>query len=145
MDFTGLWEASVGGVPAYGRNEGAAPGADASPVWSFGYSVRMASESMAELFAVVSRIPEGAVAGYGAIGKSISRPVSGLVAGRWMAVCDPELPWWRVVGADGSIKTFGRSPDIGVEQRRRLEAEGVEFDSEGRVKAEFFVPFEALL
>jgi alkylated DNA nucleotide flippase Atl1 len=36
---------------------------------------------------------------------------------------DPELPWWRIVRADGSLAK-------GARQRARLEAEGVPFRGE---------------
>src|SRR5690606_24792828 len=104
-----------------------------------------ASESQRELYTVVEKIPHGTVTSYGNVGKAITNPVSGLVAGRWMHVCPPELPWWRVVGADGTLKTYNLNPDVGHEQRKRLTEEDIEFDEEGRVKAEFFLPFEALL
>jgi alkylated DNA nucleotide flippase Atl1 len=64
------------------------------------------------------------------LGRSISSPVSGLVSGRWMAQCPADLPWWRVIGADGSLKTFGRGPEFGAEQTRRLRSEGIEVEDE---------------
>jgi methylated-DNA-protein-cysteine methyltransferase related protein len=88
----------------------------------------MASERLEELYALVRRIPEGYVVSYGAIGRAMKKPVSGLLVGKWMANCPPDLPWWRVVGADGSIKTWGRGPEVGAEQVQKLREEGIEFD-----------------
>ena len=81
---------------------------------------------------------------YGMLGRSITSPVSGLIAGKWMAQCPPDAPWWRVIGADGTIKTFGRGPEIGVEQARFLRDEGFEIDGEQVVdaKSRFWEPGE---
>lgn len=103
------------------------------------------SPRLQELYEVVSKIPPGSVASYGAVGRALSSPVSGLVAGRWMHVCPPEIPWWRVIGADGTLKTEKKGPEVAQEQRRLLEKEGVVFDSENRVEKSFFLPCEALI
>ena len=46
--------------------------------------------------------------------------------GRWRESSDEDLdlPWQRVLGAGGAIKLTG---DSAIEQRLRLEAEGVRF------------------
>jgi methylated-DNA-protein-cysteine methyltransferase related protein len=60
--------------------------------------------------------PEGFVRTYGDISPGAPR-----VAGAVLAVCeDPDLPWHRIVRADGSLAK-------GLDQRRRLEAEGIPF------------------
>jgi methylated-DNA-protein-cysteine methyltransferase-like protein len=94
-----------------------------------------------ELYDLVREIPVGRVAGYGQLGKMLSSPVSGLIVGKWMASAPPDLPWQRVIGADGSIKTFGRGPEFGIEQRQLLEGEGVVFNGEC-VESRFFVDWE---
>jgi methylated-DNA-protein-cysteine methyltransferase-like protein len=45
-------------------------------------------------------------------------PGSPRFAGRVLHATTQELPWWRVVRADGSLP-------LGEDQRRRLDAEGV--------------------
>ncbi len=75
-------------------------------------------------------IPSGKVTGYGRVGQMLDRPVSGLLVGRWMASAPEDVPWWRVIGADGTIKTFKRGPEHGLRQRSLLEREGVEFDGD---------------
>jgi alkylated DNA nucleotide flippase Atl1 len=51
------------------------------------------------------------------------------VVGQAMACCPGDVPWWRVVHADGSMKgTAG-----GDEQRTRLAEEGVPLTADGRV------------
>jgi alkylated DNA nucleotide flippase Atl1 len=64
----------------------------------------------------VRAIPEGFVSTYGDVS-----PGSPRFAGTVLFECDePDLPWWRVVRADGSLAKGGR-------QRRLLVAEGVPF------------------
>jgi alkylated DNA nucleotide flippase Atl1 len=44
---------------------------------------------------------------------------------------DPSaVPWWRVCGADGSLLIARRDPALGIEQRTRLEKEGVPFKND---------------
>jgi methylated-DNA-protein-cysteine methyltransferase-like protein len=73
--------------------------------------------------AVIQRIPQGKVSTYGAIARA-----AGLAgAARQVAQVLHRgfgLPWQRVLGAGGEIKLRG---DSAIEQRLRLEAEGVRF------------------
>ena len=65
----------------------------------------------------IRAIPPGFVAAYGDVSPGAPR-----FAGTVLHRCDdPDLPWHRVVRADGSLAK-------GARQRERLEAEGVEFD-----------------
>lgn len=95
----------------------------------------------AELYALVTQIPPGRVVGYGQIGRELSSPLSGLLVGRMMFEAPFDIPWHRVVGADGSLKIAKRGPDAAVEQRTRLEAEGVAFTEDGKVARSFFWEF----
>ncbi len=99
-----------------------------------------------ELFQIVRCIPEGTAVGYGVVGRLLVPPVSGLIAGKWMFACPPEsgIPWWRVVGGDGSLKIAKASPTLALEQKRRLEIEGVEFEGD-LVKPEFLISGDELL
>jgi alkylated DNA nucleotide flippase Atl1 len=76
-----------------------------------------ASESRElEVLARVSEIPAGFVRTYGDVSPGAPR-----FAGAVLFECDdPDLPWWRVVRADGSLAKGDR-------QRRHLVAEGVPF------------------
>jgi alkylated DNA nucleotide flippase Atl1 len=67
----------------------------------------------------VRRIPEGSVATYGDVSPGAPR-FAGTVL---FAADDPDLPWWRVVRADGSLAK-------GARQRGLLVAEGVPFKGE---------------
>ena len=73
---------------------------------------------------VVLRIPKGKVSTYGAIAAAAGLPgYARQVA--WALRAPPvPLPWHRVVGAGGRISLPGES---GLEQRLRLESEGVKF------------------
>jgi len=93
------------------------------------------------LFAVVSAIPKGSVLGYGEVGSRLDRPCSGLIVGKMIAECPLGVPWWRVVGADGSIKTDKRDPRIGMEQRALLQGEGIEFEND-RVPRRYFADLD---
>jgi methylated-DNA-protein-cysteine methyltransferase-like protein len=69
-----------------------------------------------ELLERVRSIPPGRVTTYGDLAPGAPR-----FAGAVLAACaDPEVPWQRVVRADGSLAK-------GEAQRRLLEAEGVPF------------------
>ena len=77
----------------------------------------MSAES--EVLERVQAIPEGFVRTYGDVS-----PGSPRFAGAVLFECDdPDLPWWRVVRADGSLAK-------GTRQRRLLVAEGVPFRGE---------------
>ena len=71
----------------------------------------------------IRAIPRGKVSTYGAIARAAGFPG----AARQVAVVLRRgfgLPWQRVLGAGGAIKLTG---DSAIEQRLRLEAEGVRF------------------
>lgn len=79
---------------------------------------------MAQLYELVRRIPEGKVTSYGELGKALPNPVSGLIIGRWMALCPPDVPWWRVVAKDGEIKVWKRDSVLETIQIEKLQFEG---------------------
>ena len=83
------------------------------------------SQILDELWTLVKSIPKGKVASYGQVGRCLSRPSSGYMVGRWMAICPNNLPWWRVVGKDGQMCTEKRDPELAKIQRERLKKEGV--------------------
>jgi len=93
----------------------------------------------ARVWEVVRAIPPGRVASYGQIA-SLLPPPPGMdpraylaFGPRWvggaMAACPEDVPWQRVVNAQGKI-----SLRAGAErQRQLLESEGVHFDDRGWV------------
>jgi methylated-DNA-protein-cysteine methyltransferase-like protein len=88
---------------------------------------------------IVRLIPVDKVATYGQIGALIPPPEGMLLKdydafhARWvggaMAACPPDVPWQRVINAQGKISLRPGAE----EQRTLLEAEGVEFDNRERV------------
>jgi methylated-DNA-protein-cysteine methyltransferase-like protein len=68
-------------------------------------------------------IPRGKVSTYGAIARAAGLPGAARLVARVLHA-SYALPWQRVLGAGGEIKLRG---DSAIEQRLRLEAEGVRF------------------
>jgi len=69
--------------------------------------------------AVLARVratPEGFVRAYGDVSPGAPRFAGTVLSGNH----DPDLPWWRIVRADGSLAK-------GARQRALLDAEGVPF------------------
>jgi len=95
----------------------------------------------ARVWEIVRQIPPGRVCTYGQIAAMIPLP-DGMnlrdyeaFGARWvggaMAACPDDVPWQRVINAQGKIsirKTGGH-----LRQRALLEAEGVEFDERERI------------
>ena len=76
----------------------------------------MSPDRELEVLDRIREIPPGFVCTYGDVSPGAPR-----FAGAVLFECDePDLPWWRVVRADGSLAK-------GARQRRHLIAEGVPF------------------
>ena len=77
----------------------------------------------ARIVAAIRKIPRGKVSTYGAIARAAGYPGAArqVVAALHRAF---DLPWQRVLGAGGEIKLRG---DSAIEQRLRLESEGIVF------------------
>jgi methylated-DNA-protein-cysteine methyltransferase-like protein len=73
--------------------------------------------------ATIRSIPQGKVSTYGAIARAAGLPGAARLVARVLNR-GFGLPWQRVLGAGGEIKLRG---DSAIEQRLRLEAEGVRF------------------
>ncbi|MCL2580590.1 MAG: methylated-DNA--[protein]-cysteine S-methyltransferase [Oscillospiraceae bacterium] len=82
-----------------------------------------------QVYAVVGQIPFGKVASYGQIARVLGSPRGARMVGWAMRHCPDNLPWQRVVMADGSI-TGGEFASL---RRDFLLSEGVEFLPDGRV------------
>ena len=79
----------------------------------------------------VRRIPRGRVLTYGAIATRLGRPRGARAVGQAMRDCPGDIPWHRVVNAQGGISRRARASGM-LTQRIRLEHEGVIFER-GRV------------
>lgn len=71
----------------------------------------------------IRRIPKGKMSTYGAIARAAGFPGGARLVAQVLHR-GFNLPWQRVLGAGGEIKLRG---DSAIEQRLRLEAEGVRF------------------
>ena len=92
----------------------------------------MAADRWQRIHAVVRRIPRGRVATYGQVATLAGLYGAARHVGYELHAL-PEhstVPWHRVLNARGVISLPGGT---GLEQRMRLEAEGVRFDARGRV------------
>lgn len=98
------------------------------------------------VYEIVKAIPRGKVMTYGGIAALIPHPISvdplsySRVRARWvgyaMASCGEDVPWYRVINAQGQVsKRPGHGPHV---QRRYLEEEGVIFDTKDRVDLKIY-------
>ena len=91
---------------------------------------------------LVEQIPRGRVTTYGTVAELAGAPRSARQVGFALAALhgtEAGVPWHRVLGADGPRRVrilLDLTPGApGDEQRRLLEAEGVDVDARGRVDA----------
>jgi methylated-DNA-protein-cysteine methyltransferase-like protein len=77
-----------------------------------------------DLIAPVWKIPKGKVATYGEVARAAGFPRHARQVAWALRAAHGAIPWHRVVGAGGEIKLRGHP---GMEQRLRLESEGVAF------------------
>jgi len=82
-----------------------------------------------EIRSVVAKIPKGKVATYGSVAKAAGFPGNARRVAWALRNSEGTLPWHRVLGAGGKILL---PREAGLDQRVRLEAEGVTFRG-GRV------------
>lgn len=82
-----------------------------------------------QVYALVRRIPQGKVLTYGAVAGLLEKPRGARAVGWALHQLPPDtdVPWHRVINSAGRISTRSRE-HFAYEQRRRLQAEGVEFD-----------------
>ena len=76
-----------------------------------------------EIERAIRAIPRGKVSTYGGVAKMAGHPGAARMVARVLRR-GFGLPWQRILGAGGQIKLSG---DSAIEQRLRLEAEGVRF------------------
>lgn len=91
-----------------------------------------ASPLYSRIYALVHRIPPGRVTTYGCIARQVG--CTARTVGFAMAVLPAghDVPWQRVINSQGRVSPR-RNGDGDLIQRLLLEAEGVRFDSRGRV------------
>jgi alkylated DNA nucleotide flippase Atl1 len=82
--------------------------------------VSMDAESLDRIRDVVATIPAGSVLAYGEVAARAGLPGRARLVGRILAEDGHDLPWHRVLRADGTP-----APHLAAEQLARLRAEGV--------------------
>ena len=83
------------------------------------------------VYRIVRQIPQGRVMTYGQIAEMLGEGYTARTVGYVMHAAEEDVPWQRVINAQGACST-GRvilPPD---KQQRMLEAEGIQFDVRGR-------------
>jgi len=79
-------------------------------------------------------IPKGKVATYGQVAAAAGYPLYQRAVARVLRISHGTLPWQRVIGAGGEIKT---KFELAQEQHLRLELEGVTFRGKRVALAEY--------
>lgn len=83
------------------------------------------------IYRIVRAIPRGRVMSYSQVGSLAG--CNARTVGWAMAGAGDDVPWQRVVGADGSFRIARRSAVLQMEQSELLRSEGIEFRSGGSV------------
>ncbi|HEV7220594.1 MAG TPA: MGMT family protein [Terriglobales bacterium] len=86
-------------------------------------AVTPAMKMRARIAAAIRQIPRGKVSSYGAVARAAGYPGYARQVAQVMKRY-AGLPWHRVLGAGGAIKV---PADYAIEQRMRLQTEGVAF------------------
>jgi methylated-DNA-protein-cysteine methyltransferase-like protein len=88
---------------------------------------------------IVRMIPYGQVATYGQVAEIVSdRRAARTVGWALSALCpDTDVPWHRVVNAQGAISRRNRERAAQAQQQF-LEQEGIAFDAQGRIDLKEF-------
>lgn len=104
----------------------------------------MITEFQKKVYDATREIPRGNVVTYGELARKIGC-ASARAVGQALRVNPfaPEVPCHRVVAANGYLTGFYGHRDSAALAKKRalLESEGVQFDENGRVPANFFVTF----
>lgn len=88
------------------------------------------------IYQTVRQIPYGKVATYGQIADLAGLYGKARLVGYALSRVDPDLdniPWHRVVNAKGEISYSSLRRGGDYLQKHLLEAEGIEFDAEGKI------------
>lgn len=94
----------------------------------------MASSEYESYYAIIRAIPPGRVMTYGDVAAYAGRPRQARRVGYALAASKGrDVPWWRVINAEGAISSRGPDGISEEMQRGLLEAEGVEFTDDRRV------------
>ena len=90
------------------------------------------------VFKLVQRIPSGRVMTYGQVAAILGEGYTPRTVGFVMHSSEGDLPWHRVINAQGACSTGGLLLPTN-KQQLMLEREGVKFDERGRCDLEKFL------
>jgi methylated-DNA-protein-cysteine methyltransferase related protein len=86
-----------------------------------------------KIYDVVGQIPKGKVATYGQVARVVGRITARMVGYAMAALRGrTDVPWQRVINYKGEVSVRAHG-DGNIRQRKLLAAEGIRFDSKGRV------------
>ncbi|MEQ1580394.1 MAG: MGMT family protein [Steroidobacteraceae bacterium] len=87
-----------------------------------------ADDAATKICAAIGRVPRGRVCSYGEIARVAGLPGRARLVGTVLrnSPTKRKLPWFRILTASGKL-AFPEGSEPYLEQRRRLEAEGVRF------------------
>ncbi|WP_020559726.1 MGMT family protein [Thiofilum flexile] len=93
-----------------------------------------------QIYRQVQDIPLGKVATYGDIARMIGLPRHARMVGNALHALphDSDLPWQRVINAQGSLSLGKLSSDSAHHQRLLLESEGIVFQDNGKVNLKIY-------
>ncbi len=85
------------------------------------------------VYAFVRRVPVGTVVTYGQVALELGAPAAARAVGYALHYLPSspvdDVPWWRVINAQGRISLKGRGAAADL-QRELLEGEGVRFEAD---------------
>jgi methylated-DNA-protein-cysteine methyltransferase-like protein len=97
------------------------------------YTLSIMNQSVLTIRRILSEVPYGSITSYGMVAALAGLPRGARLVARVLHACSAtdQLPWWRVVRADGSIALpLGHGYE---EQAALLAREGVSVDHDGRI------------
>ena len=95
------------------------------------------------VYHLVRQVPPGRVVTYGQVARALGEPHTARTVGWAMRFCPDDIPWWRVVGAQGRILTASR-PQGTNHQQVLLAREGVMLDDDHICLSEYAVSDEEM-
>ena len=91
----------------------------------------MNPDTLARIEDAVRAIPPGETRSYGVVARMAGLPGRARLVGTALGHLHDDVPWYRVVNAQGKLSTQG---EVAQRQRKLLEAEGVHVTKSGRVR-----------
>jgi methylated-DNA-protein-cysteine methyltransferase-like protein len=96
--------------------------------------MKKSNDTYSRIYAVVRQIPAGNIATYGDVARLARLSGQARLVGYALHALPPSsrVPWHRVINSKGEISVGHARMGADIEQRVRLEAEGIKFGVNGR-------------